>query len=84
MATRWIEKVSFDDRHFMGGIRMEELPKLKEEYRQFNTAYVEIPKKQGKSELAAAIALLLTCGDAGEARRGLRLCRRPSTGKHCL
>ena len=32
-------------------------------YRQFNTAYVEIPKKQGKSELAAAIALLLTCAD---------------------
>ena len=32
-------------------------------YRQFNTAYVEIPKKMGKSELAAAIALLLTCGD---------------------
>ncbi len=31
-------------------------------YRQFNTAYVEIPKKQGKSELAAAVALLLTCG----------------------
>ena len=34
--------------------------------RQFNTAYVEIPKKQGKSELAAAIALLLTCGDKEE------------------
>ena len=32
-------------------------------YRQFNTAYVEIPKKNGKSELAAAIALLLLCGD---------------------
>jgi len=32
-------------------------------YRQYNTAYVEIPKKQGKSELAAAIALYLTCGD---------------------
>ena len=32
-------------------------------YRQFNTAYVEIPKKMGKSELAAAVALLLTCGD---------------------
>ena len=32
-------------------------------FRQFNTAYVEIPKKQGKSELAAAVALLLTCGD---------------------
>ena len=31
-------------------------------YRQFNTAYVEIPKKNGKSELAAAVALLLTCG----------------------
>lgn len=35
-------------------------------HRQFNTAYVEIPKKQGKSELAAAIALLLTCGDGEE------------------
>ncbi len=32
-------------------------------YRQYNTAYIEIPKKQGKSELAAAIALYLTCGD---------------------
>ena len=36
-------------------------------YRQFNTACIEIPKKQGKSELAAAVALLLTCGD-GEDR----------------
>jgi len=35
-------------------------------YRQFNTAYVEIPKKMGKSELAAAVALLLTCGDNEE------------------
>ncbi len=32
-------------------------------YRQFNSAYVEISKKQGKSELAATVALLLTCGD---------------------
>ena len=32
-------------------------------YRQFNTAYVEIPKKQGKSELAAAVALYLLCAD---------------------
>lgn len=32
-------------------------------YRQFNFAYIEIPKKQGKSEIAAAISLLLTCGD---------------------
>ena len=31
--------------------------------RQFNTAYIEVPKKSGKSELAAAIALLLTCAD---------------------
>ncbi|MCR5310822.1 MAG: terminase large subunit [Lachnospiraceae bacterium] len=36
-------------------------------YRQFNYAYVEIPKKQGKSELAAALAILLCCGD-GEQR----------------
>ena len=35
-------------------------------YRQFNTAFVEIPKKMGKSELAAAVALLLTCGDGEE------------------
>jgi len=35
-------------------------------YRQFNTAYIEIPKKMGKSELAAAVALLLTCGDFEE------------------
>ena len=32
-------------------------------YRQYNTCYCEIPKKNGKSELAAAIALYLTCGD---------------------
>lgn len=52
-------------------------------YRQFNTAYVEIPKKQGKSELAAAVALLLCCGDGEEraevygcaADRQQRMCR---------
>ena len=32
-------------------------------YRLYNTAYVEIPKKNGKSELAAAVALYMTCGD---------------------
>ncbi len=32
-------------------------------YRQYNYAYIEIPKKQGKSELAAAIALYLMAGD---------------------
>ena len=35
-------------------------------YRQFNTAYIEIPKTMGKSELAAAVALLLCCGDGEE------------------
>ena len=31
-------------------------------YRQFNTAYVEIAKKQGKSELAAAVLCCLPAG----------------------
>jgi phage terminase large subunit-like protein len=35
--------------------------------RQFNMAYIEIAKKQGKSELAAAVALFLLCAD-GEQR----------------
>ncbi|MDR0531079.1 MAG: terminase large subunit [Oscillospiraceae bacterium] len=34
-----------------------------DECRQFRRAYIELPKKNGKSELAAAIALLLTCTD---------------------
>ena len=33
------------------------------ECRQFRRAYIELPKKNGKSELAAAIALLLNCTD---------------------
>ena len=36
-------------------------------YRQFTTAYIEIPKKCGKSELAAAVALYMLCAD-GEQR----------------
>lgn len=32
-------------------------------YRQFNNAYIEIPKKNGKSELAAAVANFLCFGD---------------------
>ena len=32
-------------------------------YRQYNTVYIEVPKKQGKSELAAAVALYLLAGD---------------------
>ena len=35
-------------------------------YRQFNTAFVEIGKKNGKSELAAAIALYMLCADGEE------------------
>lgn len=35
-------------------------------FRQLTTAYVEIPKKQGKSEFATTIALLLTCADGEE------------------
>lgn len=38
----------------------------KDGYRQFNTSYCEIPKKNGKSELAAAVALYLLCGDYEE------------------
>ena len=35
-------------------------------YRQFNTAFVEICKKAGKSELAAAVALYMLCADKEE------------------
>ena len=31
--------------------------------RKYNTAYIEIPKKQGKSELGAAVALNMLCND---------------------
>jgi len=34
-----------------------------DECRQYKRAYIELPKKNGKSELAAAIALLLLCCD---------------------
>jgi len=32
-------------------------------YRRYNTVYLEIPKKQGKSELGAGVALKLFCAD---------------------
>jgi len=32
-------------------------------FRQYRTCYNEIPKKNGKSELGAAVALLMTCAD---------------------
>ncbi|GHU69207.1 terminase [Clostridia bacterium] len=36
-------------------------------YRQFQTAFITTPKKSGKSELAAAIALFMLCADGEEA-----------------
>lgn len=51
-------------------------------YHQFNTAYIEIPKKQGKSELATAVALLLICGD-GE-QRSMVVCHRPTASLDCF
>lgn len=35
-------------------------------FRQFRNVFVELPKKQGKSELAAAVALYLLCADGEE------------------
>uniref|UniRef100_A0A6H1ZJJ5 Putative terminase n=1 Tax=viral metagenome TaxID=1070528 RepID=A0A6H1ZJJ5_9ZZZZ len=35
-------------------------------YRQYNTVYIEIPKKNGKSPFAAALILYLLCGDGEE------------------
>lgn len=35
-------------------------------YRQFTQAYIEVPKKNGKSELCAACALFLLCADGEE------------------
>lgn len=32
-------------------------------YRQYNTAYLEVPKKNGKTDMAAACGLYLTCAD---------------------
>ncbi len=53
----WQEKIIRD---IFGTIRADG-------YRQFNTAYIEISKKSGKSELAAAVALYMLCAD-GEQR----------------
>jgi phage terminase large subunit-like protein len=36
-------------------------------YRQFNTAFITTPKKAGKSELAAAVALYMLCADGESA-----------------
>lgn len=51
----WQEKIIRD---VYGTVR-DENPEI----RQYSTAYVEIPKKQGKSELAAGIALNQLCND---------------------
>ena len=51
----WQEKVVRD---VFGTVRDDD-PTM----RQYNTAYIEIPKKNGKSELGAAIALNMLCND---------------------
>ena len=51
----WQEKIIRD---VFGTVRDED-PTM----RQYNTAYIEIPKKNGKSELGAAIALNMLCND---------------------
>ena len=53
-------------------------------YRQFNTAYIEIPKKQGKSELAAAVALLLLCGDGENGPRCMAVPPTVTRRRSCL
>ena len=52
-------------------------------YRQFNTAYIEIPKKNGKSELAAAVALCLPAVTAKNVPKSTAVLR-PPTGCHCI
>ena len=54
----WQEKIIRD---VFGTVRDED-PTI----RQYTTAYIEIPKKQGKSELGAAIALNMLCNDVGQ------------------
>lgn len=51
----WQEKILRD---VFGNMRDED-PTM----RQYNTAYIEIPKKNGKSELGAAVALNMLCND---------------------
>jgi len=51
----WQERIIRD---IFGIVRKED------ECRQFRRVYVEVPKKNGKSELGAAIALLLLCTDS--------------------
>ena len=51
----WQEKIV---REVFGTVR-DEAPDI----RQYTTAYIEIPKKQGKSELGAAIALNMLVND---------------------
>ena len=68
-------------------------------YRQYNTCYCEIPKKNGKSELAAAIAAEQTAENAPQEEedlltaavnrtimgsRSVWLCFRPPTGIYCI
>lgn len=60
---RW-RGVNFDLLPWQDKIIRDVFGTIKENgYRKYNTAYIEIPKKNGKSELAAGVALYMTCGD---------------------
>ena len=56
--------VAFDLLDWQGQIVRDVFGTVREDgCRQYKTVYVEVPKKNGKSEIAAAIALYLTCAD---------------------
>jgi len=42
--AKWVEKVSFNGQHFYGGVPMDDLPKLKEEYRAHALQVLEAGK----------------------------------------
>jgi phage terminase large subunit-like protein len=59
--------VSFDLRPWQEKIIRDLFGTVKEDgARQYRTAYIEVPRKNGKSELAAAIALVLLFADGEE------------------
>ncbi len=52
--------------------------------RQFRTAFVEIGKKNGKSELAAAVALYMLYADGEPSAEVYGRRSRPSAGEYCF
>lgn len=56
--------VSFDLLPWQRELVMDVFGTVKKDgYRQYNTAYLEVPKKNGKTDLAAALGLYMTCAD---------------------